>query len=98
MESLERFVDQKRGPHQRFEDGEQVSAEGVGLLPEVHQCPDEAEAVDGVAAAAADLVRGVFAAGWRCGLGHGLSCLTFVVVVDAGETGLSSAKARGVCG
>src|SRR5664279_4400880 len=82
VEALERLVDQKRGPQQCLEDGEQVSAERVGLLPEVHQGADEAQAIHGVTAAGTDLVRGALAAGCRCGLRHG--CLpSLCVVVDA---------------
>src|SRR5687768_10705026 len=69
-EALEDLVHQKRGPDKRLEDGQQVLAERVGLLPEEDQRTNQAQRIDGVASTCAGLIHAALTIRGPCGIGH----------------------------
>jgi len=69
-EALEDLVHQKRGPDKRLEDGQQVLAERVGLLPEEDQRTNQAQRIDGVASTCTGLIHAALTIRAWCGIGH----------------------------
>jgi hypothetical protein len=69
-EALEDLVHQKRGPDERLEDGQQLLAERVRLLPGEDQRTNQAQRVDGVASTCAGLIHAALTIRGPCKIGH----------------------------